>query len=54
MERLEREVLSVAGLTHVIWLEGINDFSQGGPDMTPETVIAGYKDVVGRLHAHGD
>jgi lysophospholipase L1-like esterase len=53
VERLERDVLSVAGLTHVIWLEGINDFSQGGPDMTPETVIAGYKDVVGRLHARG-
>ena len=53
VERLEREVLSVAGSTHVIWLEGINDFSQGGPDMTPETVIAGYKDVVGRLHARG-
>jgi lysophospholipase L1-like esterase len=53
VERLERDVLSVAGLTHVIWLEGINDFSQGGPDMTAETVIAGYKDVVGRLHAHG-
>jgi lysophospholipase L1-like esterase len=53
VQRLERDVLSVAGLTHVIWLEGINDFSQGGPDMTPETVIAGYKDVVGRLHARG-
>ena len=52
-ERLERDVLSVAGLTHVIWLEGINDFSQGGPEMTPETVIAGYKDVVNRLHARG-
>jgi len=53
VQRLERDVLSVAGLTHVIWLEGINDFSQGGPEMTPETVIAGYKDVVGRLHARG-
>ena len=53
IERLERDVLSVAGLTHVIWLEGINDFSQGGPEVTPETVIAGYKDVVGRLHARG-
>jgi lysophospholipase L1-like esterase len=55
VERLEREVLSVAGLTHVIWLQGVNDFSQGGPDMTPETVIAGYKDVVGRaLGGPGD
>lgn len=52
-ERLEREVLSVAGLTHVVWLEGINDFSQGGPEMTPELVIAGYKNVVNRLHARG-
>ena len=53
MERLERDVLSVAGLTHVILFEGINDFGQGGAEMAPETVIAGYKDIVNRLHGRG-
>jgi lysophospholipase L1-like esterase len=49
-DRLERDVLGLSGLTHVIWLEGINDL---GASHTPDAVIAGYKDVVGRLHARG-
>ena len=32
----------------MIWLEGINDL---GASHTPDAVIAGYKDVVARLHA---
>jgi len=50
VDRLDRDVLGLSGLTHVIWLEGINDL--GGSHPT-DAVIAGYKDVVGRLHAKG-
>jgi lysophospholipase L1-like esterase len=48
VDRLDRDVLGLSGLTHVIWLEGINDLGGSHP---PDAVIAGYKDVVGRLHA---
>src|SRR6185295_12310548 len=30
LARLERDVLTLSGVTHVIWLEGINDFSKNG------------------------
>src|ERR1700723_357461 len=49
-DRLDRDVLGLSGLSHVIWLEGINDL---GASHTPDAVIAGYKDVVARLHAKG-
>ena len=49
-DRLERDVLGLSGLGHVIWLEGINDL---GASHTPDAIMAGYKDVVGRLHAKG-
>src|SRR6516225_7130752 len=48
VDRLDRDVLGLSGLTHVIWLEGINDI---GACTTTDAIIAGYKDVVGRLHA---
>jgi lysophospholipase L1-like esterase len=50
VDRLDRDVLGLSGLTHVIWLEGINDIGAG---TTTDAIIAGYKDVVGRLHAQG-
>jgi len=50
VDRLDRDVLGLSGLTHVIWLEGINDVGAG---TTTDAIIAGYKDVVGRLHAQG-
>ena len=49
-DRLDRDVLGLSGLTHVIWLEGINDL---GASHTTDAVIAGYKNVVTRLHAKG-
>jgi lysophospholipase L1-like esterase len=49
VQRLDRDVLGLSGLTHVVWLEGINDT----PASPPDPVIAGYKNVVGRLHAAG-
>jgi lysophospholipase L1-like esterase len=50
VDRLDRDVLGLSGLTHVIWLEGINDL--GGSHPT-DAVIAGYQNVVERLHARG-
>ena len=50
VDRLDRDVLGLSGLTDVIWLEGINDL--GGAHST-DSIIAGYKDVVSRLHAAG-
>ena len=48
LDRLERDVLSLSGVTHIIWLEGINDLSRGA---TAETVIAGMQELVKRVHA---
>jgi lysophospholipase L1-like esterase len=63
VDRLDRDVLGLSGLTHVIWLEGINDLGAGygaaanpveNPVIhTPANIIAGYENVVGRLHAKG-
>jgi len=50
LSRLERDVLSLSGVSSVIWLEGINDLSAGA---TAEAVIAGFKEGVTRLRAHG-
>ncbi|MBS1786221.1 MAG: lysophospholipase [Acidobacteria bacterium] len=48
LDRLERDVLSLAGVTHIVWLEGINDLSRGA---SSEAVIAGMKEMVKRVHA---
>ena len=61
VDRLDRDVLGLSGLTHVIWLEGINDLGAGyGPNATenpvihtPQNIIAGYQNVVSRLHQRG-
>jgi lysophospholipase L1-like esterase len=66
VDRLDRDVIGLSGLTHVIWLEGINDLGAGygqaasatpvieNPVIhTPENIIKGYQNVVGRLHAVG-
>lgn len=51
-QRVDRDVLSLSGVTTVIWLEGINDF--GTAVNTPvETVTAGMKEVVAKLKARG-
>ena len=66
VDRLDRDVLGLSGLTHVIWLEGINDLGAGygqaasatpvfeNPVIhTPANIMAGYQNVVARLHARG-
>ena len=50
VSRLERDVLSLSGVSAVIWLEGINDFSKNG-NATVEAVQAGMKKAVGRIRA---
>ena len=49
-DRLERDVLSLSGVTSLIWLEGINDFSKNG-NATSDAVIAGMKQGVARIRA---
>lgn len=49
--RLERDVLSLSGVSAVIWLEGINDFSKNG-NRAAEPVIAEMRSVVERVRAH--
>jgi lysophospholipase L1-like esterase len=48
--RLERDVLSLSGVSAVIWLEGINDFSRNG-NVALDTVTAGMRDIAARLRA---
>lgn len=50
LDRLDRDVLGLSGITSVIWLEGINDFSKNGNAST-ETVIDGLKRGVARIRA---
>lgn len=47
LSRLERDVLQVAGVKTVIWMEGINDL--GATDATAEQVIAGLREGIRRL-----
>ena len=50
LSRLERDVLSLSGVTHVIWLEGINDFGTAG-GATMEQVREAMKAGVARIRA---
>lgn len=52
LSRLSRDVLELSGVTTVIWLEGINDFSQNGRAEV-EAVERGLREGVARLHARG-
>ena len=67
LQRLDRDILELSGLTHVVWLEGINDLGQpinqvsrlqpdspGWVPPTPATeVIAGLREGVDRLRSRG-
>jgi lysophospholipase L1-like esterase len=48
--RIERDVLSLSGVSAVIWLEGINDFSRNG-NASADTVQTRMKDIVTRMRA---
>ncbi len=67
LQRLDRDILVLPGLTAVVWLEGINDLGQPGnqiagiaptapeavPPTPPEDVIAGFREGVKRLRSRG-
>jgi lysophospholipase L1-like esterase len=48
--RVDRDVIELSGVSALIWLEGINDFSRNG-NASVAAVIDGMKDVVGRIRA---
>ena len=48
LQRLERDVLSLSGLSAVIWFEGINDFSKNG-NVTAEAAKAALTDGVAEI-----
>lgn len=54
LTRFDRDVLSVPGATHVVVLEGVNDLgaSRTAPP-SAEALIAGYRQLIARAHAHG-
>jgi lysophospholipase L1-like esterase len=49
VERLDRDVLSHAGVSHVVLFMGTNDIRRGA---SAEQVIAGTKDIISRVKAH--
>jgi lysophospholipase L1-like esterase len=56
LSRFDRDVLSIPGVTHVVVLEGVNDLGMAGNRASPptaEALIAGYRQLIGRAHAHG-
>lgn len=61
LARLDQDVLSVPGLTHVVVLEGINDIGMSGeagpfdtaPQVMPEDLIAAYRQIIARAHLRG-
>jgi lysophospholipase L1-like esterase len=54
LARLDRDALSVPGVTHLIVLEGINDVLVGGESPPEATaLIEGYRQIIARGHARG-
>lgn len=55
--RLDRDVLSLPGVTHVILIEGINDIRHDGNPAnvgrSADEVIAAYRQIITRLHLRG-
>jgi lysophospholipase L1-like esterase len=50
LQRLERDVFGLSGLSAVVLLEGINDISSGA---SADAVIAGLRELVSRVKAKG-
>jgi lysophospholipase L1-like esterase len=51
LHRVTRDLLQRRGLRHVILLEGVNDLRSSSPPATAAQIIAGYQQVIDRLHA---
>lgn len=50
LDRLDRDVLGLSGVSAIVWLEGINDLSSGS---SAEAVIDGLRQGVARMRARG-
>jgi lysophospholipase L1-like esterase len=50
LQRLDRDLLGLSGLSAVVLLEGINDISSGA---SADAIVAGMKQLVSRLKAKG-
>ncbi|MGA0602146.1 SGNH/GDSL hydrolase family protein [Caulobacter sp. KR2-114] len=59
LSRLDRDVLAQSGVSHLIVLEGVNDFGFPGArklldeEVTADDVIMAYRQIILRAHAHG-
>jgi lysophospholipase L1-like esterase len=55
LARFEHNVLTQPGVTHVVFMEGINDIgtARENPTPTAEDIVAGHKQIVERAHARG-
>jgi lysophospholipase L1-like esterase len=59
LARLDRDVLSTPGLRWVVLMEGINDIGHSTSarlpeqDVSADQIIAGMKQIIARVHAHG-
>ena len=60
LARADRDVFSVPGVTHVIFLEGINDIGSAGksffgdnPKLNVDELIAADEQIAARAHARG-
>jgi lysophospholipase L1-like esterase len=50
LARFDRDILVLPGVTHVIFMEGINDL---GRMVSADDVIAGHKQIIERAHSRG-
>jgi len=61
LARLDRDVLSIPGVTHIVLLEGVNDIGNSGrvrdgmtgPSISAADLIAGYRQIILRAHERG-
>jgi lysophospholipase L1-like esterase len=49
LQRIDRDVAALSGVTTVIWFEGINDLSRKENPATAEMVIAGFRTGIAKL-----
>lgn len=53
LARFDRDVLAVAGATDVVVLEGVNDLGARVGRPSADELIAGFRQLIARAHAHG-
>ena len=55
LARFEHNVLTQPGVTHIVFMEGINDIGMARENPTPTAadIIAGHRQIIERAHARG-